>query len=275
MKTVLKANGEQEPFSEEKFLTSIRRAGITKDMQAEVLTHVKEKFHNHMPTSEIYHHIVEFLDNSPEAHSNARYNLKQAIMDLGPTGYPFEDYVARILGLQGYTTTTRNIIKGSCISHEIDVIAEKKFPRQQKIMVEAKYHNRLGVKTEVHVAMYTKARFDDIRDENNFTDVLLITNTKATTDAISYALCNGMKIISWSYPNGSSLRDLVEMFGLHPITALNSISGMEKQALLRQGIVLCRDICNNHTIIDVLNESPDKKKKILDEALFVCSIEKK
>ena len=29
-------------------------------------------------------------------------NLKQAIMDLGPTGYPFEDYVSEILKAKGY-----------------------------------------------------------------------------------------------------------------------------------------------------------------------------
>jgi len=271
---VTKANGEIEPFSEEKLLASIRRAGVPRDMQNEVLLHIKEKLHNNIKTQDIYRHIIEFLNTSEHTHTSARYGLKQAIMDLGPTGYPFEDYVARILGMQGYMTTTRNIIQGLCISHEIDVIAQKNFPKSEKVMVEAKYHNQTGIKTDVHVAMYTKSRFEDIKKQNGFTNVLLITNTKATSDAIAYALCVGMKIISWSYPEGESLRDLVERKGLHPITTLQALSNFEKQALLRQGIVLCQDICRNHHLIDILDEAPEKKRKILDEALYVCSIEK-
>ena len=46
-------------------------------------------------------------------------------MKLGPTGYPFEDFIAKLLQADGYETKVRQILKGECITHEIDVIAEK------------------------------------------------------------------------------------------------------------------------------------------------------
>lgn len=272
MINVIKANGQKEPFSEEKLLHSARRARMPEELEKEFIEHVKQRLHENITTSEIYQHIGEFLDKRQHQHFRARYSLKQAIMDLGPTGYPFEDYVARILQAEGFMTTVRNIIKGKCISHEIDVTAGK---NNQKTMVEAKYHNRTGIKTEVHVAMYTKSRFDDIKEANSYTDALLITNTKATTDAISYASCSEMKIISWSYPENEALRDLVEKYGLHPITSLTSISTQEKQTLLQNGLVLCKDICANQHIIDTFNENPERKKQILEEAFSVCNTEEK
>lgn len=272
---VIKANGEREEYSEEKLWNSARRAGIDKSLKADLLAHVKTQLRDDIPTSEIYHHILEYLGKASVKHVQAIYSLKQSIMDLGPTGYPFEDYVARILQAQGYSTVVRNIIKGKCISHEIDVIAEKNFSQGvNRMMVEAKYHNHLGVKTDVHVAMYTYARFQDTREQNNFNDVLLVTNTKATIDAISYADCAGMKIISWSHPDGGSLRDLVEKYSLHPITALTSLSLDQKQELLRRGIVLCKDICQNQDTLTLLRISLEQKQQIYEEALVVCSVER-
>src|SRR5207245_2048481 len=136
---------------------------------------------------------------------------------LGPTGYPFEDYIAKIFQRQGYTTLIRQILPGNCVSHEIDVIAEKNTVIPTKIMIEAKFHNQVGMRTNVHVPLYTKSRFEDIKIKHNFSEVWLVTNTKATVDAIAYASCVGMKIMTWSYPEGESLRDLVEKFHMFPI----------------------------------------------------------
>ena len=269
MISVIKANGEKEPFNEEKVKTSIKRSGIPDAIQGQVVTHVQSKLYDNIPTSEIYRHIVEFLGNSAHPHTKVKYGLKQAIMAFGPTGYPFEDFVAEILKTQGYTTKVRSILQGKCITHEIDVIAEK---NNTRIMIEAKFHNASGIKTDVHVALYTKARFDDIKEKNNLHESWIITNTKATNDAVTYALCVGMKIISWDYPEGESLRELIEKSGLTPITALTTLSQAQIQTLLKNDFVLCRDVCKNPKILDTLNLSADKKQEILSESAFACKI---
>lgn len=268
MISIIKASGDKENFSEEKVIQSIKRAGIPQDLQDQVLVHVKNKLYENIPTSEIYHHISEFLKKS-HPHAKAKYSLKQAIMKLGPTGYPFEDFVAEILKTQGYQTQTRQILQGTCISHEIDVIAEKS---GEKIMVEAKFHNLPGIKTSVHVALYTKARFDDISMKNKFTNSWIVTNTKVTTDAISYAECRNIKIISWSYPQKGNLRDLIETSGLAPITSITEFSPHDIQTLLENGIVLCRDVCKKPDILNLLDMSEEKKNHILSQAAFVCNI---
>jgi HJR/Mrr/RecB family endonuclease len=268
MTTVVKASGEKEPYSEIKVRNSIRRAGIPQKIQEEVLRHVETKIYENIHTSEIYKHVIEFLETSPEPFNKTKYTLKQAIMDLGPTGYPFEDYVAEILKTKGYKTQVRQILKGKCVSHEVDVIAEKD---GKKILVEAKFHNSPGIKSDVHVSLYTKARFDDLKDNYNLDEAWIVTNTKATTDGIEYALCSGMKIIGWNYPETESLRDLVEKAKLYPITALQSLSQSQKQLLLLHGTVLCKSICLNLNIIKSLDLPMEKQEKAVLELEFLCN----
>jgi hypothetical protein len=264
---VIKATGEREPFSEEKVKNSIQRAGIPEELKTQVIEHVKSKLYENIPTSEIYHHITEFLDKS-SSYGKAKYSLKQAIMDLGPTGYPFEDFVSEILTADGYTTKTRSLLSGKCVIHEIDVIAQK---QSEKIMVEAKFHNEAGIRTDVHVALYTKARFDDLKDKYNFSEGWIVTNTKVTSDALAYALCENLKIISWSYPEKNSLRSLIERLNLHPTTVLTTLSQSQKQQLLENHIVLCKTIMEQPSVLDLINIPQDKKNEVLKEIKAVCN----
>jgi len=267
MVTIRKANGQQEEFSEEKLRASIRRAGIPSDLEEQVVSHVKSKLHEGIHSSEIFHHIVEFLGTSKMPHHRARYSLKQSIMDLGPTGYPFEKFIARLLEKEGYKTQTNVIAQGKCVKHEIDVVATK---GNETLMVEAKFHNAAGTKTDVQVSLYTQARFEDTKDSNHFTHPMLVTNTKATTDATAYAKCVGMQVITWSYPAERGLRELVETHHLHPITSLATLSNMQKQQLLEQNIVLCSELIENASSL-LFELSPEKKKQVLEEARFACS----
>lgn len=268
---VVKANGMIEAFSEEKLRTSIRRAGVPQDQQDEVLDAVKSKLYNNIPTSEIYHHIIENLGKAPShPYLSSRYSLKQAIMALGPTGYPFEDFVAKIIEEKGYSTLVRQQLMGRCVTHEIDVIAEKD---GRKIAIEAKFHNNPGTRSEVHVALYTKSRFEDLQEKHSIDEAWIVTNTKATIDAITFAECAGMKIVSWSYPEVGSLRDLIEESGLHPITLLTTISASQKQYLLQNHFVMCKDLRDNPTVIDMLHLTHNEKERVLSEINYICRTE--
>lgn len=266
MPYILKATGEKELFNEEKLRSSIQRAGIPKDIWENVVTHVKSKLYENIPTAQIYQHVIEFLENSPHPYARAKYSLKQAIMDLGPTGYPFEDYVSEILKKEGYITSVRKILKGKCITHEIDIVAQK---NNVNAMVECKFHNSPGTHSQVHVSLYTKARFDDIKERNNLTEVWLITNTKITPDALSYAICSNMKVISWDYPQKGSFRDLIEKYKLHPITTVASLTQNQKQLLAENHVVLAKDVCKNPSSLDILGLPGDKKNSVLSECQFV------
>lgn len=266
MPNVLKATGQIESFSEDKLRLSIQRAGIPKELIENVVIHVKSNLYDQIPTREIYKHVTEFLENSPHPYARTKYSLKQAIMDLGPTGYPFEDYISEILKVEGYETMVRQIITGKCISHEIDLVVTK---NNISSMVECKFHNMPGTKSQVHVSLYTKARFDDIKEKHNLADVWLVTNTKITPDALRFAICSNMKVISWDYPENGSFRDLIEKYKLHPITMLTSLSQNQKQLLAGSHVVLAKDVCKNPSSLDILGLPEDKKNSILSECQFV------
>jgi len=270
MVNVLKTTGEQEEFDKEKIIDSVKRAGVPENLQSKVLKHVEEKLYENIPTSQVYHHVTEYLQNYHPV-GKQKYGLKQAIMQMGPTGHPFEDYVAEILKTMGYETQVRALLKGNCVTHEIDVIAEKQIPKLLRAMVEVKFHNDPGIRTDVHVALYTKARFDDVKDRHSLNQAWLVTNTKLTSDALAFALCVEMNVLSWNYPQGNSIRELIEPSKLYPLTLLESLSQAQKQALLDDHIVLLSEIIKNKDCLNLLAIQPDKKETIIEEAKRILS----
>lgn len=266
MVNIVKASGKSESFSEEKLRLSIQRAGIPKELEDKVVNHIQEILYENIPTSEIYRHLTEFLEKSSLPFSKSKYGLKQSVMDLGPTGYPFEDFIAEVFKTLGFRVETRRILNGTCVTHEVDIVAKKD---KTHAMVECKFHNSLGIKTDVHVALYSKARFDDVKALNGLNEAWIVTNTKITSEAINYALCTGLKIISWNYPARGNIRDLIENSGLTPVTMLSSLSSVQKQKLLENHFVLCKTVSKSPSCLDDLGLTEDKKNKILEEANYV------
>jgi hypothetical protein len=234
---VVKKNGEREPFSEEKVIRSMTRVGLPKEQYTEVLNHITTKLHDGITTEEIFAHIQEHVAEK-DTRAGIRLNLKQAIFDLGPTGFPFEKYMERIFVEMGYQAVTDQAMQGECVNHEVDVLLEKDGKRE---MVEAKFHNQQGIKTDIHVMMYTLARYWDLREINHLGGVWVVTNTKLSEDAIKYAKCKGMRAIAWNYPEKGNLQDCVEDPALYPVTLLPGLSNEDKQTLLEANIVLVSD----------------------------------
>lgn len=237
---VIKRSGEEVIFDDSRVIRSMERSGVKKELFDRVLAHIKERVQkdNTITSDEIFYHIREFLVNK-DRKSALRFNLRQAIFELGPTGFPFEQYLACVFRDQGYKTGVDLQMRGECVSHEIDVLLDKDGRRE---IVEAKFHNQLFGKTDVQVLLYTYARFLDVRDNNNISGVWVATNTKLTTDAITYAQCKGIKVISWNYPEDGSLQEFVERPRMYPITIMTDLTTEEKRRMIDNGIVLAADI---------------------------------
>jgi arsenate reductase-like glutaredoxin family protein len=139
------------------------------------------------------------------------------------------------------------IIKGQCVEHEVDVVAENE---KEIIMVECKFHRQQGRKSDVKVTLYIKSRFDDIRSQlekdgrlkNKTFQGVVATNTRFTDDARQYGICSGLKLLSWDFPSNNNLQTWVEDSNYHVITALSSANKKTKEILLENDIVLCREI---------------------------------
>ncbi len=258
---IKKASGEEEPFSKEKLRYSLEKAGVVGSVADRIVAHVSQEAKRGMRSSDIHRHVMNLLKRETKGLA-ARYNLKRAIMDLGPTGHPFEKFIGEILELQGYVTKTNVIVQGKCVTHEIDVAASKE---ERRIMVECKFHNQQGTKSDVKIALYVYARFKDVA--SRFNEAWLVTNTKLTSDAIRFSNCSGMKAIGWSYPRDGSLQHLVETLGLHPITCLTTPTREELRALVEHGIVLARQLDRTETIRTAIGISESRAARIRDEAL--------
>ncbi len=267
--TITKADGTRELFAEAKLINSLENAGGSTEIIARIVKHVEKEMHDGMPTSEIYQHAFKLLHqySLPIA---IKYSLRRALSELGPDGFPFEKYVARIFQEWGYETLTDQQIMGGCVSHEVDVVA---WNREKLVMVEAKFHNEFLLKSDLKVMLYIKARFDDIR-ENTFNyggsnrrldEGWLVTNTKFTDQAIKYGECKGVKLLGWNYPKEMNLQKIIESLHLHPFTCLASLSNVHKKNLLAKGVVLCRDLSEHPEYLKEIGMKDEEISKVKEE----------
>ena len=272
---ITKKSGEQVLFDENKLRLSLERSGANEEAIKKVLDELYLYVRNGMSTHKVYKKAYSILVKL--SHRTAgRYRLKNAIMELGPTGYPFEKFVGELVKHDGYTVETGVIIKGKCVSHEVDVVAEND---DRMVVVECKFHNDGKGKSDVKVPMYIRSRFTDIYNEWKREGKIkgrdyqgwLVTNTRFTEDAINFGKCSGLNLLSWDYPENNSLRKMIDDSGLHPLTSLKSLSSKEKSRILDKGVVLCKEITKELLIENDVN--PRKIKRVLHEAKCIIECE--
>lgn len=270
------AREEIEPFDAKKLRHSLKRARATPSMIDGIVAHIESELVEGMTTQEIYHHAFSLLVRGGEHPVAARYSLRRALAELGPSGFPFESYLSELLKHQGYTTQIGVTLRGKCIEHEIDVVAQKD---GEFAVVEAKFHNEYGYKTDVKVALYIKARFDDLLGtqfdgrlpKGVMPRGMLITNTKFTRSATAYGECAGISLIGWGYPDRGNLEDLIEYAALHPLSILTTLTHQEKNTLYERGIVLCKSVIENKDLLRGAGVSEAKIPTIIDEAMRMCA----
>lgn len=247
---VTKLDGTREVYNEDKIKTSATRVGVPGEMQKEMLEAIRSRLYDGIATSEIYALIQDYLHSSNRPYLAMKYNLKTALAELGPSGYPFEKYLALLLTELGYTTLINQVIAGACVTHEVDVVAEKD---GTTYYVEAKFHKSPNQRTDVRVTLYIKARYDDLKAGRAHpqTNPWIITNTRFSTDAIKYAECQGIKLTSWGYPKDAGIMDLIEKTKLHPVTMLEGLTQEDKMRLMAAGVVTCRQVLDpqNHHLL--------------------------
>ncbi|MBT4165720.1 ATPase [archaeon] len=235
MTYVIKSTGEKERFDRNKVRKSILHAGASPELVDKVLGVIDKKRYDEIPTEKILDIVLKSLARNKGIAD--RYDLKRAIMQLGPSGFPFERFFAMVLKNYGYDVKVGSVLKGKNITHEIDVFAKGK---NGSFMVECKYHNKWGIHTKVKIPLYVYARFLDLK--KYFDEPWIVTNTKCTPDALNYARGVKMKVTSWNYPKGSSLRDLIEGKKLYPISVLRGVSVRTKEKLFESDIFLVKTL---------------------------------
>ena len=266
---IITASGERSEFSESKVANSLRRAGAKEHVIDDILKNLRTFIHPDMSTKEVYRIAFDLL-RSQDGLTASRYKLKKAIYELGPTGFPFENFVGAIFKYSGYHVEVGKVLQGKCVSHEVDVIAEKE---KLKLFMECKFHSEQGKKCDVKVPLYIHSRFADLekfqlehkKEINIKHEGWVVTNSRFTKDAVIYGHCAGLKLLGWDFPKGEGLKERIDKLGLYPITVSTLLSGREKQFLLSRDIVLCRQLIKDDFLLDQLEIGEKRKERILRE----------
>ena len=277
---IKKASGLNEPFSREKLEESLKRSGAEGNVIDEIAEEIESWVYNEhllmlergvegVPSKKVYSKAFNMLRKRTVSNA-ARYKLKSAMMELGPTGHPFEYFTGEIFKVLGNNVEVAKTLVGHCVTHEVDVIQR---------FIECKYYQSTGKNANVQVPLYIRSRVDDIirvrktrAEFNEFTfSGGVVTNTRFTSDAEAYGECSGLHLLSWDYPKGESLREIIDREKIFPITSLTSLNTAEKQKLMEGGFVICRQLKRDPAILKGLGLSDKKLRKVTQEIDDLCS----
>ena len=269
---VKKSTGELVLFSTEKLEKSLFRSGASPDLITHIIKKITDDYIEGITTSNIYKKAFHMLRNASYSLA-AKYKMKRAILELGPSGYPFEEYIGHLMRYQGFKVGVGVIMSGKCVNHEVDVYARNE---EKEIIIECKHHRSYSYKSDIKVVLYVHARTNDIiselrrkNDQVNY-NCWIVTNTRYSKDAIDYANCHGLHLISWDHPNNGSLPERIALSGMYPITCLCSMSKKEKQLLIDNEIVLCRQLLENPELLSPINRR--KHHEIIKECEEIINV---
>ena len=273
---IIKADGSKETFDPKRLIVSLRRAGAGEHTAERIATTITSSVVPGATSREIYSRAFALLrkEGRPVA---ARYALRRALLELGPTGHPFEDFISYLYRAEGWEVETRKVMKGKCVQHEVDLYASHK-AQNEFLAAELKYHNDPGYKTDLKVALYVKSRFDDIFACDASVRScpvdrgILVTNTKFTSRAITYAECAGVELLGWDYPFHESLFVRMVRASIYPITTITSLSHAEKRLLVERGIIAVDEIMQDRRLLDSLHLSSERVGELLSEAEGLLSL---
>ena len=275
--SIIKADRSVEQFDPARLIASLERAGAGHHTAERITEHISASLVPGTHSKDVYRRAFTLLrkEGRPVA---ARYALRRALLEFGPSGHPFEDFISHLFAAEGWSVETRKIIRGACVSHEVDFYASH--PEQNTYLAaELKYHNDPGYKTDLKVALYVKSRFDDIFscDPNvracPIDRGLLVTNTKFTSEAIAYAECAGVELLGWHYPEHDNLFFRMSRLRIYPITALTSLAPSEKRLLVNQRVVAVDMLIKDRHALDALRLSPERSGELLAEARELLALD--
>lgn len=273
---IVKHSGDVVAFDVDKLINSLRRAQASEALIQQIVEQVENQLYDGITTKQIYKMAFRMLKGKSRV-SASKYKLKKALMELGPSGFPFEKLVGKLLAHEGFSTQVGVIVQGNCVQHEIDVIAQKD---NTHYMIECKYHSDQGRFCNVKIPLYIHSRFLDVEKqwerqkghEAKLHKGGVYTNTRFTSDAVQYGKCVGLLLTSWDYPIGNGLKDRIDKSGLHPLTALTTLTKTEKTKLLDTGIVLCTELHENPNILEQIGVPKSRHKNILEDSRELCGI---
>jgi len=265
--------GETQPLDLEKVRRAVLRSGAPEAIVDKVVKEVEQKAYNGIKTFEIYRLVKKILERTYPAAAR-RYDLRFAIIKLGPAGFDFEKYIASLLAAHGYKTELPPILEGICVTHEVDVLATKD---GRTAMIEAKFRNEEGIFISIKDTMSTWTRFLDLLDASklgktpHLDECWIVTNSRFSHHSIQFGHCKNMAMLSWNHPRERPLPRWIDEIGLYPVTILKGVNSKILAAFSSANIMLLRDLTDRSPkeLQKLLNLPFQVVKKLIDETKMV------
>lgn len=272
---IVKNSGHSVDFDRGKLKKSLEKSGVASFIVNEVLESIENQVYEGIKTKQIYKLAFSLLKKASNSHA-ARYNLRSALQMLGSAGFFFEQFIAKLYASEGYDTKMNLTLIGKCVSHEIDIVLKK---GEQITMVECKFHNSRETNSNVKVPMYILSRFNDVKVNshnifskgNTISTCIIATNNRFSSDAISFAVCSGLELLSWNYPDKNNLKHKIDANGLYPVTCLTTLSKSEKEQLMNHGVIIVKELLNNELSLKEIGLSNNRTRNVLKEATTLCN----
>ncbi len=271
---IVKYTGNIVDYDPIKLKQSLLKSGANNLVVDDVLQTIEKEIYEGISTKQIYKMAFNLLKKASNSHA-ARYNLRAALQLLGPAGFFFEKYIARLFEAEKYQTITNLFLTGKCVSHEIDIAIKK---NDIISMVECKFHSGRETNSDVKVPMYILSRFNDLKDrkhpvfsaKDEISKCWIVTNNRFTSESVIFATCSGLNMLSWDYPKNNNIRTKIDGNFLYPITCLTTLSSAEKEKLLILNVILVKEIINNSECLEKIGLSANRIKNVFKEASELC-----
>jgi len=257
---IKKNSNDYEALNEEKYKKSLKRSGLNLKMR-EKIVHEVGGIENYFSTKDLHKATYKAILKHSKLYA-ANYNIKQAIYNLGPTGYPFEILCAQMLEAKGYKTKVSCMVRGVNVRHEVDVIAQRD---DQNIYCECKFHSQKLSKNNIKVPLYVHSRYLDIKDANPHLTFkyALFSNTDFSKDAIKYAKGVDLLLYSMNYPKKDTFCNIIKKYKVYPVSVLKSLRVKDFKALLDNKIVVIKQV--KRSDLENLGLKPIQITKVLQE----------
>lgn len=272
---IIKHSGHIVNFNKDKLRHSLLKSGATTDLVDKVMRQIGNQLYDGITTKQIYKLAFSLLKKGGNANA-ARYNLRAALQMLGPAGFFFEKFIARLYSAEGFDTKINLTLQGKCVSHEVDVALKKD---RIVSMIECKFHNSREAVSDVKVPMYILSRFNDLREgphtifstNEKIDSCIIVTNNRFTSDAIAFANCSDIGLLSWNYPDDKNIKHKIDGSSLYPLTCLTTLSIVEKEKLMILNLILVKELIENSDSLIKIGLSENRIRNVLKEASQLCN----
>ena len=241
---VTKANGSRQMFDRNKVVKTCMRMGATRGDALEVADKIEKRLYDGISTAKILQMLFQFM-RKYKPHVSQIYDLRKGL-SLMSSKPEFEVFVQSLLSHNGFEVSSNRILKGKCVEHEVDGIAQK---NGITYLVEAKHHVNYHHFTGLDESRIARAVLEDVTEgyglgigNLKIDKAMIVTNTKYSDYATQYGICKDIFQIGWSTPSNLSLQNMIEEKNLYPLSCLKGLGADTRLHLADSGVVLINQV---------------------------------